>query len=154
MKVVRSAARALIIQNNRLLTIVMRRPRDEVFHILPGGGQLHGETLHETLLRECREEIGTEVEIGEIAYVREYIGRNHSFYRQHKEFHQLEVVFHCRLPQGVKVEGGPGSDKHQIGVEWIPLERLPEINFFPNFLKECVVDGKMEVKPLYRGDIN
>lgn len=154
MKVVRSAARALIIKDKRLLTIVMRRPRDEIFHILPGGGQRHGETLHQTLLRECKEEIGVAVEIGEMAYVREYIGRNHSFHRQHKGFHQMEVVFHCRLPEGVDIETGMDGDRHQIGIKWVPLDALSQTNFFPNFLKGCVVDDKIVVKPLYRGDIN
>ena len=74
------------------------RVPDEVFYILPGGGQKHGETLLDTLQRECREEIGTPVEAGEIAYVREYIGRHHHLRKLHKDFHQLEVVFHCELP--------------------------------------------------------
>ena len=154
LKWVRSAARALIIRNGELLAIRMQRVPDEVFYILPGGGQKHGETLLDTLQRECREEIGTPVEAGEIAYVREYIGRHHHLRKLHKDFHQLEVVFHCELPAGVEPRPGPDHDKHQIGIEWLPLARLKEIEFYPEVLKTLVENGQVSARRLYLGDIN
>ena len=41
---IRSAARAIIIQNDSVLLVHMKNDDGEFF-ILPGGGQLHGETL-------------------------------------------------------------------------------------------------------------
>ena len=83
------------------------RDRSGIFYLLPGGGQNHGETLKEGLQRECLEEIGTEVEIGELLYVREYIGKNHQFRNAHRAFHQVENVFRCTLPRPEEI--GPGS---------------------------------------------
>ena len=68
MRPIRTAARALIILNGKLLAIKMR-DRSGIFYILPGGGQRHGETLREGLMRECLEEIGTDVKVGELLYV-------------------------------------------------------------------------------------
>ena len=39
------------------------------FYLCPGGGQDHGEDAYEALRRECREEIGCDVVVGELAFV-------------------------------------------------------------------------------------
>ncbi|WOO41146.1 NUDIX domain-containing protein [Rubellicoccus peritrichatus] len=153
MKSVRSAARALIIQDGKLLTIEMQRGNEPVFYILPGGGQVHGETLEATLKRECLEEIGIAPVMGPIAYVREYIGRNHTFKEAHKDFHQIEVVFRCSLPNG-ETKVGIDMDKNQIGVRWIPLDELEQLDFFPAVLKEYINNGEVAIDREYLGDIN
>lgn len=152
---VRSASRALIIRDGKLLAIKMKRPRErDEFFILPGGGQQHGETLITSLQRECREELGCEPIIKNVAYVREYIGRNHSFANRHRHFHQLEVVFYCELPEGFEVNERHSGDKNQVGVTWIPLAELPQTNFYPQKILEFIHEGNVVVDPLYLGDIN
>lgn len=154
-RAVRSAARALIVDNGRLLTVRMRRPGEsEDFLVLPGGGQNHGETLVETLKRECSEELGVVPEIHEVAYIREYIGKNHTFARQHSNFHQLEIVFRCSLPQGATPHVGDEHDKHQIGLSWIPLSELANHNVYPQVLTSYIDGTRIAVSPLYLGDIN
>jgi len=153
MRPIRTAARALIIHEGKLLAIKMR-DQSGIFYILPGGGQRHGETLNQSLRRECLEEIGTEVEVGELLYVREYIGKNHEFCHAHKAFHQLETVFRCSLPtpQGI----GPGSehDKKQVGVEWIPIEDLANRRFLPDAIKSFFCNGNFQPGAHYLGDVN
>lgn len=153
MRHIRTAARALIILDQKVLAIKMR-DRTGVFYILPGGGQRHGETLTQGLKRECLEEIGTEVEVGELLYVREYIGKNHEFRKSHHAFHQVENVFRCRLidPGGI----GPGTehDKKQIGVEWIPLKDLPKFRFLPDVIKPFFTDTAFDSGTNYLGDVN
>ncbi|GHC01272.1 NUDIX domain-containing protein [Cerasicoccus arenae] len=154
-RTVRSASRALIIQHDKLLAIKMKRPReDEIFYILPGGGQRHGETLVQSLLRECREELGLEPIVETVAYVREYIGRNHSFASRHRHFHQLEVVFNCRLQESAHIDENLSGDRNQIGVEWLPLKELAQMNFYPRKILEFVRENSLTVDPLYLGDIN
>ncbi|MEK4523445.1 hypothetical protein MKX96_17580 [Psychrobacillus sp. FSL W7-1493] len=46
--ITRNSAKALIIDNKRLLTIKLYE-NNETYFILPGGGQEPGENLHETL---------------------------------------------------------------------------------------------------------
>lgn len=150
---VRTAARALIIRDEKLLAIKMR-DRDGVFFVLPGGGQAHGETLKETLLRECREEIGCEVEVGDIAYVREYIGAHHGFAARHRHFHQLEVVFHCSLPPDGALSLGCNRDNLQVGVCWLALDRLDSLPLFPAVIKPLLGPQGFHGPALYLGDIN
>lgn len=153
MRHIRTAARALIIHEKKILSIKMR-DRSGIFYILPGGGQRHGETLHEGLKRECLEEIGTQIEIGPLLYVREYIGKNHEFHRAHRAFHQVENVFLCTLPDPTAIGPGSEHDKKQIGVEWIPISELPNHRFLPEAIKPFFKDGAFTPPTRYLGDVN
>lgn len=153
MKPVRTAARALIIQEDKLLVIKMRDSRG-IFHILPGGGQRPGETLEQTVRRECQEELGVEIVPRQFAYVREYIGKNHTFRHIHSQFHQVEVVFYAELSRGSALGKGHEEDKKQVGWSWLPLAELHDQSFYPN----CIIEGLQTERGLngsgYLGDVN
>ena len=153
MRHIRTAARALIILDQKILAIKMR-DQTGIFYILPGGGQRHGETLKQGLERECLEEIGTKVEIGELIYVREYIGKNHEFHKSHSAFHQVENVFRCSLADPNGIGQGTEHDKKQVGVEWIPIEDLPGRRFLPEVIKPFFKDGNFDSGMNYLGDAN
>ncbi len=153
MRPIRTAARALIIHDHKLLAIKMR-DNTGIFYILPGGGQNHGETLRSGLRRECLEEIGTEVDVGELLYVREYIGKNHEFRNSHRAFHQVENVFRCTLLDPNDIGPGTEHDKKQIGVEWIPLAKIKERRFLPEVIKQYFTDTGFEPDSNYLGDVN
>lgn len=153
MRHIRTAARALIIHQQKLLAIKMR-DRSGVFYILPGGGQNHGETLQEGLKRECLEEIGTEVEVGELLYVREYIGKNHEFRHAHRAFHQVENVFRCVLPDPAGIGPGTELDKKQVGIEWLPLNELAKIRLLPEVIKPYFTSDGFTPAINYLGDAN
>ena len=69
---------------------------DDEWYLLPGGGQHQGENLQDTLQRECREEIGATVQIGDLRMVREYIGKNHEYAETDGGTHQVEFMFDLR----------------------------------------------------------
>ncbi|MFT6059919.1 MAG: ADP-ribose pyrophosphatase YjhB (NUDIX family) [Lentimonas sp.] len=153
MRTIRTAARALIVLEGKLLAIKMS-DQSGVFYILPGGGQRHAETLSECVQRECLEEIGTDVDVGELLYVREYIGKNHEFRQVHHSFHQVESVFRCSLPNPDGIGPGTEHDKKQIGVEWIPLEELDDHRFLPEVIKPFFTKNGFEPSSNYLGDVN
>ena len=95
---IRNSAKAVIVKEGKLLTIKIQE-NGETYYILPGGGQEHGENLHQALERECKEELGALIEIGELIFVREYIGKNHELSSYHSHVHQTEFMFLCNVYQ-------------------------------------------------------
>lgn len=150
--ITRNSAKAIIMDNKRLLTIKLQE-NNETYFILPGGGQEPGENLHETLKRECREEAGAEVTIGDIIFVREYIGKNHELSKKHGGYHQTEFMFLTKVVQ-FNYAKSTLLDQGQIGLEWIPIAELMKYNFYPKGLREHIINyvekGKTKV---YVGDM-
>lgn len=150
---VRTAARAVVIHDGKLLATKMQDRRG-IYYILPGGGQHPGETLEETVKRECLEEVGVEVAVDRLLYVREYIGKNHTFSPRHAGFHQLESVFLCSVKNPRAAGPGSETDNYQIGVSWLALERLGQIRFYPEAVKKFFNGTTIDVSPVYLGDCN
>jgi len=151
-KKVRISAKAIVIRKGKLL---LMRARDGagVYYLLPGGGQNHGETLHEALVRECLEETGMLVRPGEPRYIRDYVAKNHEFAAADKSFHQVEVMFRCEFLRVVR-GGVREPDARQTGVSWIPLEKLGGIKLYPSMLKILIGPSGRLRGPIYLGDSN
>ncbi len=60
---------------------------------LPGGALDPGETMHEALLRECREELGCLVDVKYLSGV---------YY--HKAYQSHAFIFRCYLPSNTQIE--------------------------------------------------
>jgi ADP-ribose pyrophosphatase YjhB (NUDIX family) len=152
-KPIRNSAKAIIIQDDRLLTI--KKQDDEGFYyILPGGGQHPGESLTIALARECREELSIDVSVADMVCIREYIGKNHEFAESDGDGHSIEFMFACSLPDGAVVANGEEPDESQVGFEWIPLYELETCRFYPRALSRILPDECRKPHPLYLGDVN
>jgi 8-oxo-dGTP diphosphatase len=147
----RYAAKALIIENDRLLCL---RKEGDIgkYYVLPGGGQDPGELLTGTLVRECLEELGAKVEVGRLRFVQEYVGNNHLFKDVHGRMHFVNLYFECRLLEPALTR--PLSpDIGQVGLEWLEISRLGEAAFFPRVLAGRLGHGPdAEDATVYLGD--
>ncbi|RAP77499.1 NUDIX domain-containing protein [Paenibacillus montanisoli] len=151
MKPIRNSAKAVIIENNRLL-LTKNKDDQGFYYLFPGGGQEKWEVLSEAAARECLEEIGCVVEVGDLISVREYIGKNHEFAKWDYAAHQVEFYFECRILSRSDEFQGSNPDPDQIGVEWIQIDRLHEKRIYPRKLAEMIQRGQS--KPFYIGDAN
>jgi 8-oxo-dGTP pyrophosphatase MutT (NUDIX family) len=115
---------------------------DGDFFILPGGGQEPGEALAETVQRECREEVGAELVVRELRYVREYLG---------DVPHRVEFIFRCTLVPGSILSGGSLPDIGQVGPVWLPLAELTNLRFYPSGLRAPLADPSLADEAVYLG---
>jgi ADP-ribose pyrophosphatase YjhB (NUDIX family) len=134
-KKVRTAARGLIQQGDRLLVVRYRDERGDWF-VLPGGGQAHGETLIAAVERELAEEIGARVRVGRLCFVRECIAALDADSPFATDVHQVEHIFACELEEELGRQSLP--DKDQIAVEWRTVAELKQLRFYPKALLEAL----------------
>lgn len=151
-KVVRTSAKAVIIQNGKLLAIKNHSLGTD-WYILPGGGQNHGEALSDALRRECQEEASISVEPGDILFIRDYISCNHEFAAEDGNAHQVEFMFSCTITGG-SPSTGETPDDYQTGVAWLPLARIEQFDLYPKILKTILKEGIPVNHPVYLGDVN
>ncbi|MHB8995381.1 MAG: NUDIX domain-containing protein [Armatimonadota bacterium] len=152
----RNSVKAVIVRDSAILLTVNRDQWGE-FLLLPGGGQDFGESMPEALQRECREELGCEVLVGDMIGARDYIGLNHEFAEYDPHMHQVEIMFACQLAPGAEPDMGPLPDDQgdwaQTGIEWVPLADLPSRRIYPSVLREWL-PTLPEPQQRYLGDVN
>lgn len=128
----RVAVKALIVRDGHVLMNRVVTPDGTVLHGPPGGGQEHGEDQVAALVRECREEIGAEVEVYEVACV--YEVQSVSRLRDGvpiPPFHQVNVAYWCGLADGQEPGLGSDPDPGQDGTDWLPIGHLAEHEVHP-----------------------
>ena len=150
---IRNSAKAIIICDGMLL-VTENEDCSGKYYLLPGGGQRHGETLHQALWRECLEEIGTDIEVGRLLLVREYIGSNHEFAEHDGGAHQIEFMFECSITSTDAVEMGSNPDGPQTGVSWLPVRSLSRHRIYPSVLVDIIARGAFPAALSYLGDVN
>jgi len=79
---------------------------------LPGGALEPGETVHQALLRECREELGLEVSIAYLSGI---------YY--HAAYQSQVCIFRCHLPDGAMLRL---SSEH-LAWRYLPLQALSAV---------------------------
>lgn len=147
---IRNAVRALIVQDGQVLLLKKDGyASGGIRYALPGGGQEAGEALTGSLQRECLEEIGTRVEIGDMIAVADFLKQRSSVPAMHR--HVMEFLFLCQVPLNYQPHNGPHPDKHQVDVVWMPMEQLDQIRLFPQYLSRCIPACQDPNRPIYLG---
>jgi 8-oxo-dGTP diphosphatase len=89
----RLAARALILQEDRLLLVNAFGGGRSDLWCAPGGGVECGASLPDNLAREVLEECGLTIAVGSVAMVNE-------FHDPASGFHQVDLFFRCQIVAG------------------------------------------------------
>ncbi|MEM5582756.1 NUDIX domain-containing protein [Roseibium sp. AS2] len=143
---IRSTPRAFILRADRLLVQEKRHPEKGLYYTLPGGKQDPGESLHECLKRECREEIGADVTIEDLLHVAEvYRVKSGGIERQH----QLDFVFGCSVPDDYTPVLGNHPDPHQVATHWITAESSQQLR--PAYVTKLFPLGCTRMPEVYLG---
>lgn len=127
--------RAVIMQNNSVL-LIHRVKADREYWVFPGGGLEETDTSpQDGLKRECLEELGVRVEVGDL-----FIEETHDSSQEK----QTELFYRCRIIGGEIGTGtGPefARDSKQSGTyepQWIPISDLANKNVQPPAVRDKV----------------
>lgn len=128
--------RAIIVQNRSIL-LMHRIKQDREYWVFPGGGLEETDlSPEEGLKRECFEELGVKVEVGNFFTEEEY---------GPSEERQVELFYCCEIINGVVGLGkGPEftRDSKQFGVydpQWVPISDLTNKNVQPTPVRDKVI---------------
>ena len=90
----RLAARAIIVQEGKILLVNAYPGRRSDLWCAPGGGVERGQSIPDNLAREVAEECGLTIAVGPLALVNE-------FHDPRSGFHQVDLFFRCRITGGM-----------------------------------------------------
>lgn len=133
---IRVSASAAIVRAGALLLVEFDEAGVGIHYNLPGGGHEAGESLRETVRRETREETCAEIDVGRLLLVAEYEPERAS--RRYGAEHKLIAVFAATLLPGSEPRMPERPDPLQIGVRWVPLAELEQVQLLPAFARELV----------------
>lgn len=127
--------------------ILLQRPVDDDFAI-PGGHVAAFETTKETLVREFKEEICADVEVGDLIAVGEIF-----FPWGSRPCHQIGLYYLCSLkdPTQIPTDGVfPGHDdwgneRIDLNFHWLTPEEIRENIIYPTELIPHILSGSKEV---------
>ncbi len=119
-----------VIINGEGKVLLAKRGKEAREHIgmweTPGGGVEFGETIREALKREMMEELGVEVEVGEMLDVVEFIDKE-------TESHAVSPAFVCHIISGTPTIMEPHKCA-EIG--WFSWEEIGKMDLSPYAIKD------------------
>ena len=149
---IRCAAKALIVQDGRLLLNRCRRTNGDVYYDLPGGGQHLFESMEDAVRREVREETGMGVRILRFAALAEEIYTNELLRQKYPDYaHRMMHIFLAE-PDGEKCSQPSEKDWGMEESVWIPVEEvenLPEVR--PTAIQNRIREILDADAPMYLG---
>ena len=148
---IRSAAKAVIINNGKILLNKCEDKHNGDYYSLPGGGQNQYETLYEAVVRECLEETGYTVIPERFAALCEEICMNEEFREKYPDYsHKMYHIFICKLAnEEIKIP--TEKDSMQINSEWVEIETIKEIRILPKLFGDNFQGILNKTTPIFLG---
>ena len=122
--------------------VLLQKPAEEGFWFLPGGRAELRETAEETLRREMREELHTDITVERLLWVVENF-----FQHGGRTFHELGLYFLMSFPkdspvldtgQTFIVQEAVQEAGYEFIFQWHPLDSLKGIPLHPSFLQTAL----------------
>lgn len=126
----RASARAIILQNNKIL-LIHRIKNDNEYYVIPGGGIEPNETPESTIIREIKEELSLDVTIDR--KIGDFMNNGNPL-----------ICFLITSFSGEISVGGPEKEIMQEDQtnkyipEWIDVHDIDSINLVPEFIRVII----------------
>jgi len=135
-------------------SVLLHQGEGENFWSFPGGRAEFGEMAEQTLKREMREEIGTDVEVVRLLWFAENF-----FTYAEKQYHEIALYFLMRLPATSKYLGQLGpfpceEEGSNLIFQWFPqqAEVLSNLPLLPSFLQTALQELPESVQHIVQRD--
>lgn len=147
----KNSAKAIIIDNDRVLLLKKSYEDGQVSYTLPGGTQEPGETLEQAVIREVYEEVAAKVFVIRLLNVYEHAreSRNDPGIIRHK----IEFAFLCHLQEDYVPQMGKHPDPHQVAVEWIDKATISQFQLSPDRLSDILIKETFAGPNIYLGKV-
>ena len=112
----------ILVERNHILLMKYQYGNEFVYN-LPGGNTDPGETLAETIVRECQEELNIEVEVGNLLMVGDILPS------ENRE-PSVHILFEGKIISGI-----PELQPEQttaLELVWVSISEITKINMYPN----------------------
>jgi len=148
---IRSTAKAIIINDKKVLLNKCYDKNHGDYYALPGGGQRQYETLHEALVRECLEETGYTVVPVRFAALCEEICLNEEFRKKYSDYaHKIYHIFVCKLASE-DIQTPTEKDEMQVSCEWVDIDSLQQLRVLPKALGDSINNIISNTAPVFLG---
>lgn len=128
----RSGRAGLIFIRNKEILLLYRFKNGREYFAFPGGGIEEGETVEGAAMREAKEETGLDIKLGEKLWT--------NLNKSEETEHYFLVT---EFSGGLKL-GGPEEERSSLDniyrLEWTPLDKIKELNLFPEEIKLKVLE--------------
>lgn len=114
---------ALVLLENNHLLVMKYQYGEQFIYNLPGGNPDPGELLSETISRECMEELGIDVEVGQMLLMGQVSGTKN-------RDDVLHILFEGELIGGIpELQVGETNAQEVL---WLPINQLSQVTMYPN----------------------
>jgi len=114
----------VVMAGDQVLVVKRGRPPAQGIWSIPGGGVEVGESLHDALVREIKEETGLDIQVGPLVEVVERILPDA---KGRVEYHYVILDYLCFAES---LEPQAGSDA--ADARWVPFERISQAQLTPD----------------------
>ncbi len=114
---------ALVLLENNHVLVMKYQYGEQFIYNLPGGNPDPGELLSETISRECMEELGIDVEVGQMLLMGQVSGTKN-------RDDVLHILFEGELIGGIpELQVGETNAQEVL---WLPINQLSQVTMYPN----------------------
>lgn len=136
-KPIRTAVRAIIVEDDRLLLVNAYAHTDKLW-CAPGGGVEPHASLPDNLAREVHEETGLTVSVGAPALINE-------FHEETRNFHQIDIFFRCTITGGQIEKNWKDPEGVVRSRRFFSRKELENIILRPKILPEVAFSDSPEI---------
>ena len=151
---IRNAAKAIVIQDGKVLVNKCISADGKVYYDLPGGGQHQFETMEEAVMREVLEETGYYVKIKRFIALAEEIYDDSKVREYYYDYsHRILHIFLAELTNKQRI-APTETDFTQEESIWLSFEEADKVTFCPKQLSGCISQLIFSDFPQYMGYVH